>query len=405
MVESFQNARDSRRGSIETSPIGSDGTAEECFRLAAEVLDVLLFEWDPGTNHVQWLGGAERVLGIGRDELVPDIAWYESRIHPDDVQRASEELRLAIESGAARHHTEYRLLHRDAHYVEISDRRLIIRDTTAKPLRILAGISDISARRRLECQCEALRQREQMAHVAADAALRARDGILDIVSHELRNPLGAIALCAGAVLETIAPSAAEERSVLQAIEHAATSTTRLIRDLLDAANIEAGCLVVDLHDEVPGALLTEAAQAFAGAARQRGLTLEVKTDTDLPNIRADAGRLHQAIANLLANAVRVTGAGGRITLRAEHDPQGVRFAVEDTGAGTPPEHLDHIIDRYWQERRTGGEPSLLLGLAIARGIVDAHGGRLAVQSSVGKGTNFSFTIPAVDEAGRKPPRR
>jgi signal transduction histidine kinase len=257
----------------------------------------------------------------------------------------------------------------------------------------LGGVSDISQRRRIERERDELLERERQARVAAEAAIRARDEILGIVSHDLRNPLGAIALCAGALLEAIDPSAVEERRILQAIEHAATSTNRLIRDLLDVANIEAGHLAIDAHAEAPDAILAEAAEIFAAAAQQRGLTLETETEPDLPAIRADAGRVHQALGNLIMNAFKFTDAGGRITLRSEHDLGSVRFAVKDTGLGIAADDLPHVFDRYWQKRRSGGEPGVGLGLAIVRGIVDAHGGHLAVESAPGKGSQFSFTIP------------
>lgn len=200
---------------------------------------------------------------------------------------------------------------------------------------------------------------------------------------------------AGALLKTVDTVAGEERSVLQSIEHAATATNRLIRDLLDLFSIQAGSLVLDLRNEVPGALSTEAAEAFADLAEQRCVTLEVKSDPNLPIIRADARRLHQAMSNLLTNAVLVTGSGGRITLRSERENGEVRFVVEHGGADTPTVDLDHIIDGCWQSG--AGDSSQLLKLAIVQGIVEAHGGHLAVRGTPGKGSEFHFTIPVASE--------
>ena len=367
--------------------------SEERFRLATEVLAGFVFDWDVLTNRLEWFGDLAGVLACPAGEVLPDVGWYESRVHPDDLPSAQENVRAAFESGAAAYSNVYRFRHPDGHYIDVADRGRIIRDSTGRAIRVLGGVSDISERRRLERGRDDLLEREQQARVAAEAAIRARDEILGIVSHDLRNPLGAIALCAGALLETNAPSAVEERRILQAIEHAATSTNRLIRDLLDVANIEAGHLAIDAHAEAPGAILAEAAEMFAAAAQQRGLMLETQTEPDLPAIRADAGRVHQALGNLIMNAFKFTDTGGRITLRSEHAPGSVRFAVTDTGVGIAADDLPHVFDRYWQKRRSGGEPGVGLGLAIVRGIVDAHGGHLAVESAPGRGTQFSFTIP------------
>jgi PAS domain S-box-containing protein len=365
----------------------------ERFRLATEVLAGFVFDWDVLTNHLEWFGDLADVLGCRADEMVPDFGWYQSRVHPDDLPGANERVQAAFESGAAAYSNVYRFRHPDGHYVDVADRGRIIRDATGQAIRVLGGVSDISDRRRFERERDQLLEREREARVAAEAAIRGRDEILGVVSHDLRNPLGAIALCAGALLETIDPSAEEERRILQAIEHAAASTNRLIRDLLDVANIEGGHLAVDLHVEAPGALLAETGEIFVAAAQQRGLTLETQADPDLPAIRADAGRVHQALANLVTNALKFTHPGGRITLRSEQDLGCVRFAVEDTGVGIPADDLPHVFDRYWQKRRSGGEAGVGLGLAIVRGIVDAHGGHLAVESTPGKGSQFSFTIP------------
>jgi signal transduction histidine kinase len=369
-------------------------TSEERFRLATEVLAGFVFDRDVRTDRVERFGDLASVLGCPQGQDVPEIGWYEGRIHPEDLPRARETVRAAFESGAAAYSAVYRFRHPDGHYIDVADRGRIFRDAAGRPIRVLGGVSDISERRRFERERDELLERERQARVSAETATRARDEMLSIVSHDLRNPLGAIALCAGALLEAIEPSAAEERRILQAIEQAAMSTNRLIRDLLDVANIEAGHLAIDAHLEAPGAILAEAASIFDASAKQRGLTLETQTEPDLPAIRADAERMHQALANLIANAFKFTDKGGRITLRAERDQRGVRFVVKDTGVGIAADDLPRVFARYWQKRRSGGEPGVGLGLAIARGIVDAHGGHLAVESAPGKGSQFSFTIPA-----------
>ncbi len=116
---------------------------------------------------------------------------------------------------------------------------------------------------------------------------------------------------------------------------------------------------------------------------------------DLPIVRADAARVLQALANFISNAFKFAEPGDRVTLCADLDAAGVRFAVVDTGPGIPADDLAHVFDRYWQKRRGGGgERGIGLGLAIVRGIVEAHGGTVGVESTLGHGSRFSFTIPA-----------
>jgi signal transduction histidine kinase len=131
---------------------------------------------------------------------------------------------------------------------------------------------------------------------------------------------------------------------------------------------------------------------FAGEALTAGVELRTRAAPDIPAVCADAGRLLQVFGNLLGNALRHTASGDRITLRAERDPVGVRFAVEDTGMGITAEDLPHLFDRFWHNRRAAQKGSGL-GLPIVRGIVEAHGGEVGVESTPGQGSRFTFTVP------------
>jgi signal transduction histidine kinase len=184
--------------------------------------------------------------------------------------------------------------------------------------------------------------------------------------------------------------------ILASIKHSADSTDRLIEDLLDVSSIETGRLALEPRTEAPSDLLAEATELFAATASERGVVLETQATPNLPPVRADAERVVQGLANLLRNSLKFTPRGGHITLRAEPDPSGVRFAVEDTGVGIAVEDLPHVFDRFWQKHREGGERGTGLGLAIVRGIVDAHGGQIRVESTPGKGSRFSFTLPAAN---------
>jgi PAS domain S-box-containing protein len=368
-------------------------TSEERFRLASEALAAFLYDWDPVTGRLEWFGGMEEVLGFSLDEVPPGIAWYESRMHPDDLAPARQSVRAALESGARGYTNVYRFRHRDGHYVHVADRSRIVRDAAGRPIRVLGGVSDISGRIQLESDRTELLEREREARAAAEAAARARDDMLGVVSHDLRNPLAAIGLCASALSQSVEPTSDTVRRMLASIKHSADSTDRLIEDLLDVSSIEAGRLALEPCTEAPYDLLAQATDMFAAKASERGVVLETQATPNLPPIHADAERIIQGLGNLLTNSLKFTGRGGHITLRAEPDPSGVRFAVEDTGVGIAAEDLPHVFDRFWQKHREGGQRGTGLGLAIVRGIVDAHGGQVSVESTPGKGSRFSFTLP------------
>jgi signal transduction histidine kinase len=139
-------------------------------------------------------------------------------------------------------------------------------------------------------------------------------------------------------------------------------------------------------------IVTTAVSMVAGQAAGKSMVLRQELPADLPMVSADAGRIGQVIGNLLANAVKFTEAGGRITVRARVTTPMIEVAVADTGPGIPLNEQSRVFERFWQSNPTAGRGSGL-GLAIARGIVEAHGGRIWVESEPGRGSAFHFTIP------------
>lgn len=226
----------------------------------------------------------------------------------------------------------------------------------------------------------------------ARKATRMRDDLLAIVSHDLKNPLSAILMG----IELLASDAVGDRDQASAwvdrIWRSAHRMSRLIEDLLDSASIEAEHLSVRLQPMAAAAIVADVIENLQPEAASKPLSLRSELPADLPDIAADPARVQQIFLNLLGNAIKFTPAHGRITVQAQAVGDMIRFAVTDTGAGISRQHLPHLFDRFWQEQSTA-RLGTGLGLFIAKGIVEAHGGKLWAESELGQGSTFFFTLP------------
>jgi signal transduction histidine kinase len=190
------------------------------------------------------------------------------------------------------------------------------------------------------------------------------------------------------VLEPESPSRRQVAMVKRAVDR----MNRLIGDLLDAKRLEHGKLAVEPRPVPPQPILAEAVEMLRGVAAASKVDLVLDASTELPVVMADANRIQQVLSNLIGNGIKFTPPGGTITVRGEKAMGGVRIAVADTGSGIPVDQLGHIFGRFWQGSRTD-KRGIGLGLAIAKGLVEAHEGKIWVESTVGTGTTFYFTLP------------
>ncbi|HEX6239772.1 MAG TPA: HAMP domain-containing sensor histidine kinase, partial [Polyangiales bacterium] len=231
--------------------------------------------------------------------------------------------------------------------------------------------------------------------------VEARDMLLALVSHDLRNPLNAISLTAGSM--SAPPEGGERRkssAELKLIQRSAAHMHVMLEDLLTAASIDSGKFVVDAV-AVDAALLVREALAMTGPLLEaRRLTLEQHCDDKLPSVRADALRVQQVFSNLIGNAAKFTPYGGTLRITATRDGPAVRFGVSDSGPGIAPDLIPLIFRRYWTAGGNHRSTSLGLGLFIAQRIVDAHGGRIWVESVEGQGAAFYFTLMTLETASR-----
>jgi PAS domain S-box-containing protein len=235
-------------------------------------------------------------------------------------------------------------------------------------------------------------------HDQVHVGIRARDDMIGIVSHDLRNPVNAVKMLTGVMLdrEREEPLSSEMVEYATIIRQAAEQMDALIRDLLDVTRVEAGRLKVDARREDTEELLSDALRTLAPVASQKSLRLRLKAPDDMPPVLADRERIAQALSNLVGNAVKFSPAGSEIAVTVSVLEEEVQISVGDSGQGMTEEQLEHAFDRFWQSSRTDRQGAGL-GLAITKGIVDAHGGRIWAESSPGQGSRFHFTLPVATE--------
>jgi PAS domain S-box-containing protein len=228
---------------------------------------------------------------------------------------------------------------------------------------------------------------------AAQHAVKMREDVLAVVSHDLRNPLSTVAMCAAQLAHY--PDKLSQNRVIEnaeAIRRNVEWMKRLLDDLLDVARIDSGHLSIERKPHQVNDILSELVVLFGIAASQRSITLDVENSLVPIVVLCDRDRILQVLSNLVGNALKFSADGTAVHVRAQMSGQMVRFQVSDEAGGIADDQVEHVFDQYWQapsapRKGTG------LGLYISKGIVEAHGGQIWVQSCVGVGSTFFFTIP------------
>ncbi|MFW6201820.1 MAG: PAS domain S-box protein [Gemmatimonadota bacterium] len=238
----------------------------------------------------------------------------------------------------------------------------------------------------------------------AQRAIAVRDEVLRVVSHDLRSPLNAVGLAVRQLLDSTPADEQKEavRRRLSIIRRSAARMNRLVDDLLDVMRLEAGEISIDARPCAVEDLIGEILETMAPRALEKSVRLDADPMNEPVAVLADRDRILQVLSNLVENAIKFTPEGGRVTIGAERRDAEVRIQVSDTGIGMSAEEVANVFDRFWQARRAdrGGAG---LGLAICKGIVEAHGGRIRVESEPGEGSTFSFTLRLAESLERPTP--
>ncbi len=234
---------------------------------------------------------------------------------------------------------------------------------------------------------DAERERRHVAELMAHT----REEVLGVVAHDLRNPLNLIITSTDLLLEENLDRN-RRKELLGVTMRAGRQMNRLIGDLLDTVRLQAGKFMLDVEDVAVVMIFRQAEEAFRPLAEKRKIQLEAIPPEDGIAVRADPLRVSQIVGNIIGNAIKFTPEQGSVTMRSVANGNHVAIHITDTGPGIEPADMDHLFDNFWQAR-SNDHRGVGLGLAIAKGVVEAHGGRIWCESSPGRGSTFSFTLP------------
>lgn len=375
--------------------------AEEIAALMEAVPAIVFIARDPDAEVITGSRAAREILrmspGENLSKTAPEgTAPAHFRVFRNGVEVPPEELPVQLAArGIEIHDYEEEVRFENGDSVWLFGNAVPLRDAAGKTRGAVSAFVDITELKRAEREREELLAREQAARAAAEAATRTKDEFLAVVSHELRSPLNSI-LGYTWLARAHASDAATVIHHCDIIERSAKMQQQLIEDLLDTARIITGKLKIEVAPTDLRLVLEEALSVVQPAAAARQIELIARLGDEPLEILGDAARLQQVVWNLLQNAIKFTPEGGHVELRLERSDRQARVIVSDSGKGIEPEFLATIFDRFSQNdmsrtRRHGG---LGLGLALARQLVELHGGTIEASSDgAGLGATFTVTLP------------
>jgi PAS domain S-box-containing protein len=380
--------------------------SEDRLRMAIASAQLGTWDWNLVTGELKWDIACKAMFGLPPEAKI-SIEVFFAALHPDDRDRLQETIQLALNraSGGA-FDADYRTIGIEDRVERwLRAKGQVYYDAQGKPLRFSGTVLNITEQKQAEAQREKLFQQEQAAREAAEHANRTKDQFLAILSHELRTPLNPILGWAG-ILQSPNVSAEKLQLGLATIERNAKQQVQLIEDLLDISRIIRGQLslsltAINLSEPIVAALAT-----VNLAAQAKEIQIEVLLDPLVGQVRGDAGRLQQVVWNLLSNAIKFNSPGGRVKVQLSSVERYAQIQISDNGKGIKPEFLPHVFESFQQQdssttRFYGG---LGLGLAIARQIVEAHGGTITATSpGEGQGATFTVQLPLIPTVSANTP--
>ncbi|HEY3968400.1 MAG TPA: PAS domain S-box protein [Planctomycetaceae bacterium] len=339
-----------------------------------------------------WNASAERIFGYAATEAIGQpISILAPKDHLDEMP----DILARIRRGQRIDHFETIRCRKDGTRIHVSVSISPIRNEHNEVIGASKTVRDITERLRAEEQLQALLLAEQSARAEAERANRMKDEFLATVSHEILTPLNAI-LGWAHLLRTGQLTTSETQEALDIIERNTRDQARIIEDILDMSRIVSGKIALDFGPVELQSVIEAALATVRPAAEAKGIILDSELDSTTGPVLGDAGRLQQVVWNILSNAIKFTPKAGRVELRLSRVGSNIVTSITDTGVGIGSDLLPYVFDRFRQadssSRRIHG--GLGLGLAIAKQLVDLHGGQITVSSSgEGKGSRFVVALP------------
>ncbi len=375
-IESFEDITERKKLEQEIKD------TQERYNLAMEVISEGVWDYYPQEERLFLSLAWFKMLGYSQNELRQGYAAWISVLHPDDVRKAQKDFREFISSGKDDYDAEFRMREKSGAWKWIFAKgRVVIRGEHGEPLRVVGTHTDITKRK----EVDALKER----------AMGIRSKFMATVSHELRTPLGPIKEGVSIVLDGLVGKInAEQRGLLEAARRNADRLHRLINDVLDYQKLDSGVFKFRFQLEDINISIEEVCKDIRLLTKEKGLSLDVQLEMNLPKIRFDRDKIIQVLTNLLINAVKFTDAGG-VTVCTRKGQGCVEVVVADTGYGIREEDVSKLFESFTQVdgprgRSTGGSG---LGLVICKEIIEKHGGKIWIESEYGKGSEVHFVLP------------
>ena len=358
------------------------------FKALVNAVGCIVWEGDPDTYAFTFVSDqAEKLLGFPVSRWIDDPTFWVDHIHPEDREWV---LRLCVgetQKGCS-HEFEYRMIASDGRVVWLKDIVTVVCDQ-GRPVWSQGVMIDVTARKELELELAA--QNERLRHLDV-----LKNELVNTASHELRTPLASIRGFAEFLEDELAgPLTDGQREFVGQIQQGVGRLQGIIDDMLDFARLEADGLQLSCREIELGQLVRAATESLRPQAQTGDLALALEAPDAPVLAKVDPPRIEQVMLNLVGNAIKFTPAGGQVNVRLAAADGQVRVEVADTGIGLADEHHERVFDKFYQVDASTTRPygGAGLGLAIAKALVEAHGGQIGLDSRDGGGSTFWFTLP------------